>query len=610
MRTSGQLRGEEILLDSLRTARCAAALLALAVGGALLAPATATSAETPELSDVSPIAPDAVRQALIKGDFGVALDLVRKEIGNHPASPDLGALRLLEARILRAQGDRDGSDSSYRAATVDPVWAEQALEELHEMNMERGDFDRAEELLSWAQGRVPEATIGLLRAQSLFTQGRFHAALSAIEDSAQTFDPDRQLLEANTRLVLGQIDASESLYDELIRESKDLRVKALAHYGKAQVARGRGARAIRVLENERALLEWNAPWALLDAAIALRELERVRESREKLEALLRTAPYLDVPAKLLWSRLADDAGKSSEAKEELTGLMRGDLSDALAMASLGEIDLRERRTEEGIFLIRSAAEAVPDFAPFRQRLTRAAIDRGEKPDPAFAPLPWDMNVFAAGEGLIEGIPPYFEVVADRDSLPPDDPRRLLMALTHSVSGNPSAVIAWTEGASPAAPGLSLARAFALQRIGKKEEAILILEELVKAEKESWLSEELRLRLLYPDRRDQAEEIAKLILLNRPRDARFRMRLSRLREDAEDLEGAIAALREARDAGWLTVSEKRRLRDRLEDLEDLHRSKGSDVKAQEPKQEEPKSEEPKSEELKEEDTQKEEPGDSR
>ena len=82
-----------------------------------------------------------------------------------------------------------------------------------------------------------------------------------------------------------------------------------------------------------------------------------------------------------------------------------------------------------------------------------------------------------------------------------------------------------------------------------------------------------------------------------------------------MEGAIAALREARDAGWLTVSEKRRLRDRLEDLEDLHRSKGSDVKAQEPKQEEPKIEEPKSEELKEEDIQKEEPemeepGDSR
>ena len=507
MRTSRELRGEGILRDSLRIARCAAALLAIAIEGAPLAPATATAAETPELSDVSPIAPDAVRLALIKGDFGAALDLVRKEIGNHPASPDLGALRLLEARILRAQGDRDGSDSAYRAATEDSVWAEQALEELHEMNMERGDFDRAEELLSWAQGRVPPPTIGLLRAQSLFTQGRFHTALAAIEDSAQTFDPDRQLLEANTRLVLGQIDASESLYDELIRESKDSRVKALAHYGKAQVARGRGARAIRVLENERALLEWNAPWALLDAAIALRELERVRESREKLEALLRTAPYLDVPVKLLWSRLADDAGNSSEAKEELTGLMRGDLSDALAMASLGEIDLRERRTEEGIFLIRSAAEAVPDFAPFRQRLTRAAIDRGQKPDPAFEPLPWDVNVFAAGEGLIEGIPPYFEVVADRDSLPPGDPRRLLMALTHSVSGNPSAVIAWTEGASPAAPGLSLARAFALQRIGKKEEAILILEELVKAEKESWLSEELRLRLLYPDRRDQAEEIA-------------------------------------------------------------------------------------------------------
>jgi tetratricopeptide (TPR) repeat protein len=554
---------------------------------------------------------------LIKGDFAAALDLIRKEIGKNPVSPDLGALRLLEARILRAQGDRAGSESSYRAATEDPVWAEPAVEELHEMMIERGEFDRSEELLTWAVGRVLEPTIGLLRGRSLFTQGRFHAAFAAIDStrgptSSEELDAERRLLEANTRLVLGHVDPADSLFDGLLSESKDLRIKALAHYGKAQVARQRGARAIRVLEDERALTEWNAPWALLDAAIALRELGRTQESEQKLEALVRSAPYLDVPAELLMSNLSDEAGKSEDAKEILAGLLRGNLSDPLAMANLGDINLRERRSEEGLFLLRSAAEAVPDFAPFRQRLMRAWIDRGQKPDPGFEPILWDVNLVSAGEDLIEGNLPYFGVIADRDSMPPADPRRLVMALTFAVSGNAGTVIGWTEGATAATPGLSLVRAFALHQVGRKDEALLVLEDLARDGKESWLSEELRLKLLYPDRRDQAEEIAKKILDARPRDARFRMRLSRLREDAQDLEGAIVLLREARNAGWLTVAEKRKLRDRLDDLEDLARSKGEGtegamkegVPKEEPSENEPREETPR------EDEQKEEPGESR
>ncbi|HET9888440.1 MAG TPA: hypothetical protein VFR10_13115, partial [bacterium] len=314
----------------------------------LLAPAAATfgeekpeplKAETPkqektetvETKDISPLAPDAVREALIKGDFSAGLDLVRREISKQPASPDIGALRLLEARILKAQGDRVGSESAYRAATEDSVWAEPALEELHEMMLDRGDFDRAEELLGWAQGRASPVAIGFLQARSFSMAGRFHAALAALESSraestASPFDAERQLLEANTRLVLGQIDQADVLFDELLRESKDPRIKAVAHYGKAQVARRRGARAIRVIENERALLDWNAPWALLDGAIALRELERTQESKEKLVALVRTAPYLDIPAKLLMAQLSDEAGNSAEAKEELAGLLRGELA--------------------------------------------------------------------------------------------------------------------------------------------------------------------------------------------------------------------------------------------------------------------------------------------
>jgi hypothetical protein len=91
-----------------------------------------------------------------------------------------------------------------------------------------------------------------------------------------------------------------------------------------------------------------------------------------------------------------------------------------------------------------------------------------------------------------------------------------------------------------------------------------------------------------------------------------MRLSRLREDAQDLEGAIALLREARNAGWLTVAEKRKLRDRLDDLEDLARSKGEGTEGAmkegapkgEPSPNEPREEAPR------EDEEKEEPGTSR
>ena len=588
------------------------ALISITALRAAFAAETPEKPETPETQDISPLAPDAVRGALIKGDFSAGLDLVRREISKQPPSPDLGALRLLEARILKAQGDRVGSESAYRAATEDSVWAEPAVEELHEMMLDRGDFDRADELLVWAQERASPAAIGFLRARSLSMAGRFHAALAALESSrlentTSPFDSERQLLEANTRLVLGQIDQADVLFDELLRESKDPRLKALAHYGKAQVARRRGARAIRVIEDERALMEWNAPWALLDGAIALRELERTQESKEKLVALVRTAPYLDIPAKLLMAQLADEAGNSSEAKEELAGLLRGELADALAMVNLGDIDLRERRTEEGVFLLRSAAEAIPDFAPFRQRLMRAWVDRGQTPDPGFEPISWDVNVFSAGEDLIEGDLPYFTIVADRDSMPPADPRRLLMALTHAISGNPGAVIAWTEGASPASPGLSLARAFAFQKVGKNAEAIEIVEDMAEAGKGSWLSEELHMRLIYSERREEAEEIAKKLLEGRTRDARFRMRLSHLREDAGDLEGAIAALREARNAGWLTLTEKRKLRDRIEDLEDLLRSK-EDVGPDSAKKHPDAKDAAKPEEGKEQD-QKDEPGGS-
>jgi tetratricopeptide (TPR) repeat protein len=550
---------------------------ALAIAGAFLGIALgmANAAETTPLTEAPPpIAPETVREALVKGDKAAALDLVRKEIQRQPGSPDLGALRILEARLLKEQADRVGAESAYRAAVDDSVWAKTALAELHEMMLGRAEFDRAEELLGWAGARAPQPAIELLRARSLYAQGRFHAALAGLVNAGASSDTERVLLEANLRLVLGEIDAAEKLYDEVVRESKDLRAKALAHYGKAQVARLRGARAIRVLENERALLEWTAPWAELDAAIALRELGRGKESKEKLLELIDETPVLDVPARLLLSRLADEAGNTAQAKEELAVLLRGDISDALAMASLGDIDLRGRRIEEGIFLLRSAAEAFPDFAPFRQRLMRAWIDRGSAPDPGFEPMVWDVNVFSAGEDLIEGNLPYFGIVADRDSMPPEDPRRLLVALTHSVSGNPAGVIAWSEGATPGAAGLIVARAFAFANLGRKEEAIALLGDLVQAGRHSWLSEELRMRLLYPDQREQAEEIARAILQARPRDARFRMRLARLRENAEDLDGAIAALREARDAGWITISEKRKLRDRLEDLEDLARSKES------------------------------------
>jgi hypothetical protein len=58
----------------------------------------------------------------------------------------------------------------------------------------------------------------------------------------------------------------------------------------------------------------------------------------------------------------------------------------------------------------------------------------------------------------------------------------------------------------------------------------------------------------------------------PWSVRSRLRLAALLEESEDLDGALASYRSARDAGWLTAAERREIRFAVEDLEDMIRQR--------------------------------------
>lgn len=516
--------------------RLAPGAVALAIwGGGLLGTVRdAIAAEPPPLRDVTPVEPSAIREALDKGDVARALELVRRELSAPPAARDVGALRLLESRLLARQGEADSAAIVGASVLTDSTWGEHALDDLHARALERGEFARAESLVAFAP-TTATSNGSRLRAEANFVRGRFEAADSSLAAFAEPWDASTILLAGNVALARGKTPEANASFDRLLA-SPDVppRLRAFAHSGKAQIARREVAQATRVLENERALREGPFAAASFDAGLALRELGRGEEARLRFLESMRGSPPVATSARLAIADLDRKAGKIDESRESLAAAMTGEVGDVFAMTRLGESLVIGGRRDDAESLHRAARAALPE------------ID----------------------ERLLDGDLPYLETPVDSAELPIEDPRRLALAVVAHLAGNEPVALGWADGATEQTPSLLLVHALSLERVGRTTEARVELERLADAGFGSWLVEEHRLRLTPPDERATFESIAGPLLASLPRDPRLRVRVARLRERGGDLEGAIALLREARSVGWLTNEEKRKLRDEIEDLEDL------------------------------------------
>lgn len=518
----------------------------------------------PEAPGVGPI-----RSAIEAEDFETAIELIRRELHSSPTDERRAELRLLEARTLDHAGQAWDATRVYRRLLDDRFLGDQAQRELHELYVRRGQFDAADRLTLDTPDAELDDRDRLLRAYAHGVQGRYASSARLAEPLAARGDGPAEVVRGNALLALGDRDGAEATFLRVLERQRSPTVRQAAHFGLGQVARLRGARAVRALQDEKAVELGPAPWAELDLAFALRSLGRRDESRSRLEKVADGYPGLAPTAALALARLDEERGDVEEALEHLAFALRGGTGDFLAWTRAGELLIQEGEEDLGIEAYRMALAQFPNFPPARERLTRALAQRGRweeaESDPAAADA-WKLPGWT-WDRLLDGDLPYFPVVADRDSVAVDDPRRTVLALVSSRAGNTGAALGWSEGADAAQPELAAVRAEALELVGRDDEAEQLWEALFVAGVNSPVVYERRARLAFG--RDPELGLARFAELFEayPRAVRARVRLAHLLVRAERYEEAAAAYREVDESAWLTPSERKRLRVERRDAED-------------------------------------------
>jgi tetratricopeptide (TPR) repeat protein len=538
-------------------------LVGAGLGAARAAPPVPPPVESP------PPVPDAIRAAVGRGDVARALELIRAEIAAHPDSREAVPLRVLEGRLLAEHGDREGARAALHAVVADSAWGGLALEELHALAIARGEFTRAESLRTGPDAARRPALAARLAASAAWTRGELRRAEREIAN-ADANDIPAILLRGNLAVLRGRTDEADKHFDRVISGSKEGRVRALAHFGKAQCARLRVSPAVRVLEDDRAFSEFPLAWALLDAGHALSELGRDEEAGSRYSRAIETGPPSDVLARLALARLKENSGARDEAKNLLAESITGGIGSPLGMARLGALLVREGREEDGLALLRAAHEALPELGEIGTMLDRVELRGiGGTSDSTRDELVRGVEV-----RMLDGRLALLDLLVEPDSVSLEHPKRFLRAMEHLLAGHAPAAIAWTEGAGPETPGLLLVRAMSFEEVDRSSEALAALEILAEAGRATWLAEEHRAKLLAATDSVGAAQVARRLLASHTNDPRLCARIAKMREKWGDLDGAIEALRKVRTAGWLTESEHVRLRNRLDDLEDLVRSSGA------------------------------------
>ncbi len=563
--------------------RCPALVIPF-LGLALLVPSSSISAEesppdgeegspveivTPPIAqaDVTPVTVAEIRETIERGALDRALELVRRRIALTDDEESPAEMRILEARVLDRLGMEWEATRVYRRVLEDDELGALALSELHDLYLRSGRFEAANRLTEDAD----PARLGL-RARALEVRGRYSEAVRVASDPTLAGDAPAAIVRANSRLALGDIEAAEQEYVEVLGVARDARVRQAAHFGLGQVARLQGGRAARVLQDERAARLGPAPAAGLDRGLALRSLGRRQEAREQLMQTAEDWPALAASARLALARLDETEGEVEAGLEQLAASLEGSAGDFLAWTRIGELLLQGGREEEGIEALRRALILLPGFPPALERWTRALATQGRweeasANDPVVAD--WDLPGWT-WERLLEGDLPFHEIVADRDSLADGDPRRVVLALVQLRAGSPAGTLAWTEGATATDGVLVTLRAEALESVGRDREARDLWREILDANPEADPARERLARLVYPVDPDEAERLWADLFRGAPGQNRARLRMARILEEDGRLEEARSAYEAALESGWLSRSERRRIRVAIDDLEYLVR----------------------------------------
>jgi len=555
----------------------------LFVGVALVGPARGQEAPAPADSsaaspaddtdrsvsrtDVTEVEWDEIEEAIDRGEWQRAVELVRRR-GAAATEKEASELRILEARLLDRRGEVRGAVALYHGLLEDEWVAAEALTELHDLYVRSGYFSAADELTA-AASVAPDsaAELATLRAYSLSVQGRYAESARLTEGPARSGSSRAQVLRGNALLVLGDSEAAEELYLRVLRESSDPELRQVAHFGLGQVARRKGGRALRALQNERAAETGPAPWAELDWGLALRALGRRAEARDRLESVAEEYPALASTARLAIARLEEEEGRVEAAIEHLASALDGSVGDFLVWTRLGDLLIQEGRDESAIEAYRRALAIFPAFPPGIERLTRALAARGRWEE---APEPPDSTWLLPGwtwERLLDGDLPFYELAADRDSIPQADVQRGVLALIHARAGFAAAVLGWTDDVSMIEGLPGLLRAQALEHVGRSSEALPLWEAMAVTDSTVGLPDERWARALFASEPERALAIWADYLEHHPDDAHSRIRLGEMLESAERLAEARDAYVKARANGWLSAEERRRLKIRIEDLED-------------------------------------------
>jgi tetratricopeptide (TPR) repeat protein len=526
-------------------------------------------------TDVTPLAPRQFREMVGAGDLSGALERVRKELGRGGHDPkELGSLHLLEARLLDRLGRGGEAVPVYRDLLADANVHDTARIELHDLYVERGQFRLADRLTDPADSAgtpLSAADAARLRAYSWSVQGRFAAAESLAAGPAKTGDARAAVLRANALLALGKKDDATSGYVDVLRTDAPRDALQIAHFGLGQIARLAGARAVRALEDEKAMHLGPMPAAELDYGLALRALGRREEARTRLGGVATDFPSLSPTARLVLARLDEEDGKSEPAVEGLALATTGSFGDFLALTRLADA-LHARGDENpAIEAYQQALEIFPEFPPARERLTAALAAQGRWQEvPAVA----DSAAYAlqgwVWERLLDGDLPYDELVAERDSIPLADPRRLVLALVELRAGFPAGAVAWSEGVTADRPLLAEVRAEALERVGRNDEAVDQWNAILQGHESALAREGIARVAARAKKKDDAVASWQELFKRHPAQARAERRLAQQFEAAGWTKEAKEAYERALSAGWLSADERRATREAAEDLADALR----------------------------------------
>jgi tetratricopeptide (TPR) repeat protein len=517
-------------------------------------------------TDVTPAEPEEIRDLVEAGDESKALEKVQAALARDVSGPDASVLRLVQARLLDRLGRGWESVQVYRDVLEDSTLGATARRELHDLHLRLGQFRAADHLTEADSSGMAMADVESirLRGNSLIAQGRYAEAEATL--ATRPDDPRCAVQRAAALLALARHDEAQQIYLAIVAKPAERDVLQAAHYGLGQIARLAGSRAVRALENEKALRLGAMPAAQLDLGLALRALGRRHEATATLETLAKNHPAFLPTANLALARLDEDEGRAEAAIERLVDGLTGSAGDFLALTRLGDL-LRARGDEDAaIAAYREALAVFPAFDLARERLTVALAAQGRWEEASGTKVPKTGSSWT-WERLLDGDLPYHDVVADRDYIPPGDPRRMVLALVQLRSGFPGGAIAWSEDAKPSERDLVHLRAEALERVGRVEDAVVLWQELLAAGESVLAREGLVRAAVRTKEQGRALEAWEALTRLHPEAARAQRRLAIAFEGVEWHREAKKAYELALSSGWLSADERRSSRAAAEDLAD-------------------------------------------